>query len=145
MKNFERQIEIRWSDVDQNRHVRHSVYYDFGTYMRVLFLAENGLDAESMNKLNIGPVMFKEECTFIKELKANDTVTVNILNGADPESQVKWIFHHEIFNQHGEKCAHVSVQGAWFDTKRRKIIRPPENMLNALHDLPRGEAYISER
>ena len=65
MNTFEKQIEIRWSDVDQNRHVRHSVYYDFGTYLRTCFLAEFGYDAETMNELNMGKILFKEECTII--------------------------------------------------------------------------------
>ena len=141
MKTIEKNIEIRWSDVDQNRHVRHSVYYDFGTYLRTAFLAEYGYDAESMNEMKLGPVLFKEECAFIKELKANDTVRVNILNGTDPERPVKWKFHHEIFNQHGEKCAHVTVQGAWFNLERRRITRPPKEMLEVIQDLPAGEDY----
>ena len=145
MKTFEKKIEIRWSDVDQNRHVRHSVYYDFGTYLRTKFLEAEGYDAETMNKLSVGPVLFKEECTFIKELKANDTVTVNILNETDPKRPVKWKFHHEIFNQHGEKCAHITVQGAWFNTERRRITRPPKEMLEAIEDLPAGKDYATER
>jgi acyl-CoA thioester hydrolase len=144
MKTFEKQIEIRWSDVDQNRHVRHSAYYDFGTHLRGRFLAEHGYDAESMNEMKVGPVLFKEECTFLKELKANDTVRVNILNGTDTDRPVKWKFHHEIFNQHGEKCAHVTVQGAWFDLERRRITRPPKEMLAVIQELPVGEDYPSE-
>ena len=61
MKTFEKQIEIRWSDVDQNRHVRHSAYYDFGTHLRGRYLAEHGYDAESMNEMKLGPVLFKGE------------------------------------------------------------------------------------
>ncbi len=142
MNKFEKQIEIRWSDVDQNRHVRHSAYYDFGTHLRVRFLEAKGYDAETMNKLEIGPVLFKEECTFIKELKANDTVMVNILNGTESNRAIKWKFHHEIFNQHGEKCAHVTVQGAWMNLSKRRITKPPKEMLSAIQDLPRGEDYV---
>ncbi len=142
MKKFEKQIEIRWSDVDQNRHVRHSAYYDFGTHLRGKFLEVKGYDVETMNKLEIGSVLFKEECTFIKELKANDTVMVNILNGTESNRAIKWKFHHEIFNQHGEKCAHVTVQGAWMNLSKRRITKPPKEMLSAIQDLPRGEDYV---
>ena len=42
MELFEQPITIRWSDLDPNGHVRHSVYYDFGAQARLSFLQQNG-------------------------------------------------------------------------------------------------------
>ena len=55
MSAFEKNIEIRWSDLDPNHHLRHSAYYDYGAYSRICFLNEHGLTAEIMLQHNIGP------------------------------------------------------------------------------------------
>ena len=42
MSEFNRMIQLRWSDLDPNFHIRHSVYYDWGAFVRVEFLNEHG-------------------------------------------------------------------------------------------------------
>ena len=111
MKSFEKTLEVRWSDCDPNRHVTHSKYYDYGAHCRVSFFIESGFNTEKMAELQIGPILFKEECTFIKELKIQDTVRVNILKGEISEDGGRWTVHHEIFNQKGDKCAHITAKG----------------------------------
>jgi acyl-CoA thioester hydrolase len=141
MKKFEKEIEIRWSDVDQNRHVRHSAYYDYAAHLRTKFLAEIGFDAQKLNELNIGPVILKEECNFLKELNPNETVTVNVLIGDNLNHPTRWTFHHEVFNQKGEKCAHITVRGVWINLKLRRITKPPIEFENNIFDLPAGQDF----
>mgnify|MGYP003418958876 CR=1 FL=1 len=43
MDTFSKQLSFRWSDLDPNFHMRHSVYYDFGAQHRVEILAKLGL------------------------------------------------------------------------------------------------------
>lgn len=78
MTAFEKNIEIRWSDLDPNNHLRHSAYYDYGAYSRICFLNEHGLTAETMLQHNIGPILFREECLFKKEIKFGDTIKINV-------------------------------------------------------------------
>lgn len=47
---FEKEIEVRWADVDQNRHVRHSAYYDYGAHVRVACLTAAGYDADRLGE-----------------------------------------------------------------------------------------------
>jgi acyl-CoA thioester hydrolase len=142
MNPFEKTIEVRWSDVDQNRHVRHSAYYDYCAFTRVSFITGTGYDASELEKLAIGPILFKEECTFLRELKPDDTVTINVLKGDMPEDGSKWTIHHEIFNKHGIKAAHVTVHGAWIDLKLRKLTTPPKALADAFYDLSQGQSYV---
>ncbi|PIE01612.1 MAG: thioesterase [Acidobacteria bacterium] len=143
MQQFEKAMEIRWADLDQNGHVRHSAYYDYGAQVRIHFLARSGLTGKKMKELKVGPVLFKEECTFIKELSPNDSIRVNIKKGGVPGA--KWVFHHEIINQRGEKCAHIKVQGAWLDLESRKLTVPPEGTFEAINQLPLGEDYTYQK
>lgn len=138
---FEKEIEVRWSDVDPNRHVRHSSYYEYGAHVRIRFFAENGFDAGKMKELKMGPVLFKEECSFIKEIQPDDTILINILKGDILPDCSKWTLHHEIFGQNG-KSAHITISGAWLDLDKRKLTVPPKELAELFHKLPEGEEYV---
>ncbi len=142
MSKFIKTIQVRWSDVDQNRHVRHSAYYDYCAFTRISFISSTGYDASELEHLAIGPILFKEECTFLRELKPDDIVTVNVLKGDMPKDGSKWTIHHEIFNKEGKKAAHVTVYGAWMDLKLRKLTVPPKELADAFYHLSQGEVYV---
>lgn len=141
MKKYEKEIEVRWSDTDPNRHVRHSAYYDFGGHVRIRFFADVGFDSTKMSQLNLGPIIFKEECSYLKEIHPNDTIRINLLKGSINKDCSRWVLHHEIFNKHG-KCAHITLKGAWMDLEKRKLIVPPTELADAFHDLYEGEDYV---
>lgn len=141
MNAFERPIEIRWSDVDQNRHVRHSAYYDYGAYVRIQFLDAAGFDAKSMEQHQVGPILFKEECNFIREIKPTDRIRMNMLRGEISSGGLKWVIHHEIYNQDDVKVAHITIFGAWMDIIKRKLIKPIGDLASVFEALPMGEAY----
>ena len=141
MHKFEKTIEIRWSDVDQNRHVRHSAYYDYGAFIRIKCIAEAGFGAKELEENAIGPILFKEECSFIKEIKPEDTVRINMLKGDIRQDGSRWVIHHEMFNQRDEKVAHLTVHGAWMDTNLRKLKGPPAKLAAAFDELPVGNYY----
>ncbi|MGZ5287761.1 MAG: acyl-CoA thioesterase, partial [Flavisolibacter sp.] len=72
MKTFNRVLQLRWSDLDPNFHIRHSVYYDWAAFCRIEFLNEYGLTSQVMQQLNFGPILFREECVFRREIKSGD-------------------------------------------------------------------------
>ena len=43
MESFEQNITVRWSDLDPNGHVRHSVYYDYGAQARIAYMQKQGI------------------------------------------------------------------------------------------------------
>ena len=50
MKKFIKEIQLRWSDLDPNFHLRHSIYYDWGAFCRIEFLREFDLTAHIMQR-----------------------------------------------------------------------------------------------
>lgn len=139
--NFEKKIEVRWSDVDQNRHVRHSAYYDFGAHVRIRFFSEMGYGGDKMNKLNIGPIIFKEQCSFIREISLDDTIIINLLKGEINEDASRWTLHHEILGLDRVKKAHLTIEGAWIDLHKRKLTVPPSPLAKAFNNLKEGQSY----
>ena len=145
MQSFERSIEVRWADVDQNGHVRHSAYYDYGAHVRIAFFNAVGFPNSRMAGMKIGPILFKEECSFLREIRPDEVITVNLLKGHVNADGSRWTLHHEIFNQQGKKAAHISIQGAWLDLEQRKLSKPPQDLADAIHQLAEGEVFTYKK
>jgi acyl-CoA thioester hydrolase len=141
MKPFESTIQVRWSDVDQNRHVRHSAYYDYGAFARIQYITQAGYDTRELEALHIGPILFEEKCNFIREIKPEDIVRISVLKGEMTSDGSFWTLHHELHNQHDKKVAHITVKGAWMDILKRKLTAPPEKLAKAFANLEQGQKY----
>ncbi len=139
--NYVKNVEIRWSDLDPNFHLRHSVYYDFGAYCRVCFLIDNGITPEVMNEHSLGPILFKEECIFKREIKFGDNISVNLKLKNISANGKKWSMTHEILRDENTLCAIVIIEGAWMNTQLRKIIAPPEIFMIALDKMPKTDDF----
>lgn len=141
MDDFSRLIQIRWSDLDPNFHIRHSVYYDWGAYVRVEFLNAYGLTAQVMQELKFGPILFREECVFRREIRSGDEVSINVKAVRAKQDFSRWSIRHEITKADGTVCAILTVDGAWMDVVRRKLATPPEKVFEVFNLMPRSEDF----
>ena len=141
MTVFERKPEIRWSDLDPNYHVRHSAYYDYGAFSRISFFNEYGITTTSLMENNIGPILFREECVFRKEIKFGDDITINLLLDKASFDMSRWTIVHELKKAGNILTAVITVEGAWIDTQIRKLTKPPELFRNAFEEMPRTERF----
>ena len=139
--NYIKQVEIRWSDLDPNFHLRHSAYYDFGAYCRISFLNEHGITPPVMFQHSIGPVLFREECIFKKEINFGDNISVHLkLASVSPDFR-KWTMLHEIWKNEEVLAAIIILDGAWMNTQLRKITSPPEIIRAAFEAIPKTENF----
>lgn len=145
MNTFSKELSIRWSDLDPNFHVRHSVYYDFGAQHRVEILEKYGLTMKVMFENNLGPILFKEECVFRKELRLNQRIFITTKIAKLNEDGSRWTIVHELTNENQEICAKISVDGAWMDTKIRKLANPtPQIVLDVMNAMPKTDDFIAQ-
>ncbi|HEX2609284.1 MAG TPA: acyl-CoA thioesterase [Flavisolibacter sp.] len=141
MTNFSRQIQLRWSDLDPNFHVRHSVYYDWGAFCRIEFLNEYGLNAMVMQQLHFGPILFREECVFRKEIRSGDVMTIDLKLTKSRKDYSRWSIRHEIKKEDGTLCAVLTVDGAWMNVALRKLASPPEQIHEVFSKMPVSEEF----
>jgi acyl-CoA thioester hydrolase len=80
MEKFSKPVQLRWSDMDPNFHIRHSVYYDWGAMCRIDFLTQYGLTPAVMQQYSFGPIIFREECVFRKEIKFEGTTAAGLFS-----------------------------------------------------------------
>ena len=139
--SFKRPVVLRWADLDPNGHVRHSVYYDFGAAIRVDFLNAAGITLKFMETHHFGPVLFREEAVFRRELRYGDTLWINLLVTKARHDGSRFSFRHEIARDDGTLCAVINVDGAWIDTQHRKLATPPAIAAKMLENGPKTDDF----
>ena len=123
---------VRWAELDPNGHMRHSAYADFAADQRVHWLASHGFDLRKFAELRIGPILFREETKYLKELHAGEQIRVEgHVTGGTPDG-ARWTIEHTIYKADGRVAATVTVDGAWLDLDRRKLTVPPAELAQAL-------------
>ncbi|MBS1509898.1 MAG: thioesterase family protein [Bacteroidetes bacterium] len=137
MKQFVIKAEIRWSDIDPNFHVLHSKYYDFCANARLVILAQHGITMDTIKQEHIGPILFREECVFKRELLFGDQIEVHVKLLKATADYSRWSFVNEIWKNGDTLAAVVTVDGAWMDTEKRKLAVPPESFQQAFAAMPR--------
>jgi len=141
MKQFVKDIQLRWSDLDPNFHLRHSVYYDWGALCRVEFLREFELTARVMQELHFGPVLFREECMFKKEVRDGDKITIDLNLLKAKKDYSRWSIRHHIMKNGDSVSAIVTVDGAWINTIQRKLTLPPPIAEKVFSEMPLDENF----
>lgn len=141
MSEYKKPMDLRWSDLDPNYHLRHSVYYDFAAQIRTAFLEEHGLTIRQMQELHLGPVLFREEGIFRREVRFGEHTTINLQLFRLKKDYSRFSFRHEIVKEDGTHCAIINVDGAWMDTRTRKLTVPPELGKEMIDAVPKAEGF----
>ena len=141
MNNFSMPIQLRWSDIDANRHLRHSAYYDFGAAVRVKFLSSRGITSEKLEELKIGPVLFREEAIFKREVKFEDQITIDMQLVKCTPDYGRWSIRHNIVKADGTLAAIINIDAAWIDLVKRKLTLPPEFILHNFETIPKAPDF----
>ncbi|MBC7946429.1 MAG: thioesterase family protein [Chitinophagaceae bacterium] len=141
MQNFVKEVQVRWSDLDPNVHLRHTVYYDWGALSRIEFLYAQGLTAKVMEEFHFGPILFREECVFRKEIRFGDRVTISLNLISARRDYSRWSIQHHIMKNDDTLSAVLTVDGAWLDLVQRKLAAPPGKVGEVFSKMPVGEGF----
>lgn len=136
-----KQFEIRWSDLDANRHVANSKYSDFLNETRMSYMREHGFTQKEFAQFNIGPLIFFEEFHYIQEILPNEIIQVGLelLGNSVDFKYTK--FAHYIFNQQKKLCLYSGNFVGWFDLGERKLVAPPLEIGRIFSELSKSEYY----
>jgi len=138
---FQQSVTVRWADMDPNGHVRHSVYYDWGASVRMAFLSAHGLTLERMAAEGFGPILFREEALFRREVRYGDALWMNLLLTKTRLDGARFSFRHELTRADGTLCAVINVDGAWIDIHRRKLTTPPPAVREMFEKSPKSADF----
>ena len=130
----------RWADMDPNGHMRHSAYADYAADQRVVLLAKWGYGVARFAELRLGPILFREETRYLKEISIGEEITVDGQLATAATDGSRWTIVHTIYKADGRVAATVTVDGAWLDLDRRKLTVPPAELAAAFAAMPAYEA-----
>jgi acyl-CoA thioester hydrolase len=141
MSTFSMPIHIRWADIDANRHLRHSVYYDFAAAARMQLLSERGLTSSIFETLGVGPILFREEAIFRREIRLEDKITLTVEMYTCSEDYSKWSLRHTFLKEDGTLATTLSVDGAWIDVHLRKLAKPNAFIQKIFTEFPKSADF----
>lgn len=138
---YTKEFEIRWSDVDANRHVRNSAYLDYMSHIRMSFFSDNGFGQLELAKLNIGPVALSEHMYYFKEVIHGDPIRVTLQLKGISENGMFFEFSHNFYNNKGRNVARCEMMGAWIDLKERKLRGLPKDLYHYLEGMDKAPDF----
>jgi acyl-CoA thioester hydrolase len=133
--------KVMWSMVDANMHLRHSAYADFAAQARLELLEQLGFTTARFKEYQIGPILFREELVYLKEVQPNDLITMTCELSKWNKSKNFWSFTQELFRGDGLKAAIIKVDGAWLDLTKRKLAVLPEELVATFLAIPKTVDY----
>ena len=134
-------FSFRWSDFDANMHIKNTAYNDLFIQHRMNWLKKVGFDMARFRKLGIGPMIIHEHMYYIKEVRADSEIYIDIyLKGNSKDGKYVQLGQH-LYNDKGELSCYLDITLVWLDVKARKIAVAPGDMLDKLDELKKTDDY----
>ncbi len=141
MTKYTLPIQIRWADIDANNHLRHSVYFDYAAAMRIRLLSDHGLTTKKLDEFRVGPILFREEILFKKEVRLEDSVTVDVEILKATANFSRWSLRHNYYKNGDTLCAVLTIDGAWLDLDKRKLAETNDTIISAFDHFPKATDF----
>ncbi len=123
---FTKEFEVRWSDLDANRHLANSAYVNFMSHTRMAYFMHLGFDHKTLVERQLGPVVFYEHIYYFKEILPGELVSVTLeVTGLSADGKF-FEFHHNMYDPNGKHVAHSELMGAWISLKSRGLTALPD-------------------
>jgi acyl-CoA thioester hydrolase len=138
---FEMTMTALWGDMDFNSHMRNTAYLDKAVDIRMTFFASKGFPPAELAKMRMGPVTRKDEVEYFREVVLMETLRVTLSMAGLAEDGSRWLMKSEFYRADGKLAATVISLGGWLSQAERRLIAAPEELLNALREMPRTETF----
>lgn len=132
MSDFHYKFDVRWSDIDANKHLANSTYMEYCAQTRMAFMNTYKIGLRELSRWGIGPVILHERFSFFKEIYADQTVYVTADIAGISEDGSIYQFLHKFYLPDGTHMATGEATGVWIDMMLRKSTTPPEEILEVM-------------
>jgi len=136
-----KEFDIRWSDLDANRHLANVAYVNFVSHTRIGFFIDKGISQAQLAKYNVGPVVFYEHMYYFKEVFQGKPIRVSLEVTGLSDDGGFFEFAHNFYDHKGQHLAHCEILGAWMYLKTRKLIPFPKELEFNLKDFPKSKNF----
>lgn len=138
---YEKVLHAGWAEMDFNGHMRNTAYLDKSGDVRMMFFADHGFPSSEFSRLQLGPVIMKDEVEYFRELKLLDTMRITLQQAGASADGSRFMIRNEFFRADGKRSATVNSLGGWLDLRARKLIAPPPELLKAMQSLGKTDDF----
>lgn len=137
---YQQTLIAGWGDMDFNAHMRNTAYLDKAADVRMMYFAEHGFPMSEFARLQLGPVVMRDQLDYFRECRLLDEITVTLSLGGLSEAASRMLLQNAFFRE-GMLCARVTSTVGWFDLRQRKLAVPPANLADLLRALDRSDDF----
>ena len=109
--------------------------------MRINFFHTNGLTSQRLEELKIGPLLFREEAIFRREIKLEDQVVIRVELLKATQDYARWSIRHHFVKADGTLSAILNLDGAWIDIEKRKLTVPDHSIKEVFDKFPKSSEF----
>ena len=121
-------IQVRWADMDANRHVNNVAYFTYMEQARIDWLKRTGLQNTAKGE---GPVVVQTSCNYRKAISFVDALDVRVYGG--PAGRTSFPTYYDIVSAEDESLKYADGQAVMVWTDRTSgESRPVPDELRAL-------------
>jgi acyl-CoA thioester hydrolase len=141
MQEYRIPIQLRWTDIDANRHMRHSAYNDCGAIARMNLFTKHGLLVAKFEEFKTGVILFREETIFKREIVYEDKIEIDLTLINASKDFSRWSMRHHLYKNSETLAAIITVDGAWIDTEKRKLTVPNNFIQKIFSTIPKSSDF----
>jgi acyl-CoA thioester hydrolase len=129
---FLKEFEIRWSDLDANRHLANTSYITYAGEARMAFLLSLGLTNQKLLEMMIGPIVFNERFFYFKEALPGQIIRVSTAIAGLSKEGTFFEFEHNFYDEKGINIGRCEMIGGWMNLNSRKLTPLSADILTRL-------------
>ena len=133
--------QVRWTDIDANRHVRYSAYIDAAAELRYRFFTEHGLPPEAFDDLGVGPVYTSLTANFFREVRLGETLTITYLLTGLSLQGIRWRVQHDFIKANNKKAVTIVLEGTILNLITRQPSVPSPEIMAVFQQVPRSDDF----
>ncbi|WP_347923463.1 acyl-CoA thioesterase [Pontimicrobium sp. SW4] len=134
-------FDIRWNDLDANKHLGNSTYVEYMSDTRMSFLMSHGLSLDVINNFGLGPIVMYEHVYYFKEIELDDKIKVSLEVSGMSEDGRFIKMEHNFYNELGKNLANAEMLFSWMDLETRRFGRISNEFLQKIEGFPRTKNF----
>ncbi|NNF02706.1 MAG: thioesterase family protein [Bacteroidia bacterium] len=141
LETFSRTFEVGWSELDPNRHMANVAYFRFYNNVRISLFHHFGITQDYLSNNKLAPTVISEHNYYIKEILAEDQITIDVLLLGESESKKVHRFAQHIYSNNGELQTFYYLNFGFINMETRKLVSNDAVMEKLFLNMPRSQSY----
>ena len=135
---FDTKIRVRYAEADRMGYVYYGNYAMYFESARTEMLRSLGFSYREWEDNGIILPVRELQIRYYAPAHYDDLLTIRTIIKEKPAARI--IFHHEVYNEKGEKTCTGSLVLVFVNSKTRRPTRAPEHFLKALNEASESQS-----